>query len=166
MRWLSVRLIISLIVGITLVSLAFSYKEVQREKLALRRDLERRAEVLGESLAGYIEPYLDKHSPHQLQRIVDRFGNREHLEGMAIYDKDDALLAATPGLPDRLGKQPPLVTQAIATNQGSGEFTRLDTASVHIYAYPLRQNDEAVGGVVIVHDASYINTQSTRMWRD
>ena len=166
MRWLSVRLIVSLIVGITLVSLAFSYKEVQREKLALRRDLERRAEVLGESLAGYIEPYLEKQSPRQLQRIVDRFGNRERLEGMAIYDKEGTLLAATPGMPDRLGKQPPLVTQAIATNQGSGQFTRLGTASVHIYAYPLRQNDEAVGGLVIVHDASYINAQSTRMWRD
>src|SRR5277367_2015874 len=119
MRWLSVRLIVSLIVGITLVSLAFSYKEVQREKLALRKDLERRAEVLGESLAGYIEPYLEKQSPRQLQRIVDRFGNRERLVGMAIYDKEGTLLAATPGMPDRLGKQPPLVTQAIATNQGS-----------------------------------------------
>src|ERR1700685_379925 len=166
MRWLSVRLIVSLIVGITLVSLAFSYKEVQREKLGLRKDLERSDSVLGESLAGYIEPYLQKHSPRELQKIVDRFGNRERLEGMAIYDKEGALLAATHGLPDRLGKQPPLVTQAIATNQGSGQFTRLGTASVQIYAYPLRQNDEAVGGLVIVHDASYINAQSTRMWRE
>ena len=58
------------------------------------------------------------------------------------------------------------MTQAIATNQGSGQFSRLGTASVHIYAYPLRQHDEAVGGLVIVHDASYINTQSTRMWRE
>jgi alpha,alpha-trehalose-phosphate synthase [UDP-forming] len=166
MRWLSIRLIVSLIVGITLVSLAFSYNEVRREKFALRRDLERRAEVLGESLAGYIEPYLEKQSPHQLQRVVDRFGNRERLQGMAIYDKDGALLAATSGLPDRLGKQPQLVTQAIATDQGVGQFSHLGTASVHIYAYPLRQQDKAVGGLVIVHDAGYINTQSTRMWKD
>src|SRR5579863_4779802 len=166
MRWLSVRLIVSLIVGITLVSLAFTYKEVQRQKLGLRKDLERSDAVLGESLAGYIEPYLEKQSPRQLQKIVDRFGNREDLEGMAIYDKDGALLAATSALPDRIGKQPPLVTQAIATNQGAGQFSRLGTASVHIYAFPLRQHDEAVGGLVIVHDASYINTQSTRMWRE
>jgi alpha,alpha-trehalose-phosphate synthase [UDP-forming] len=166
MRWLSVRLIVSLIVGITLVSLAFSYKEVRREKLALRGDLEQRSEVLGESLAGYIEPYMEKQSHRELQRIVDRFANRERLEGMAIYDKAGALLAATAGLPDRLGAQPPLVTRAIATNQGSGQFSRLGTASVHIYAYPLRQHDEAVGGLVIVHDASYINTQSTGMWKE
>jgi hypothetical protein len=166
MRWLSFRLIVSLIVGITLVSLAFTYKEVQRQKLGLRKDLERSDAVLGESLAGYIEPYLEKQSPRQLQKIVDRLGNREGLEGMAIYDKDGALLAATSALPDRMGKQPPLVTQAIATNQGSGQFSRLGTASVHIYAFPLRQHDEAVGGLVIVHDATYINTQSTRMWRE
>jgi alpha,alpha-trehalose-phosphate synthase [UDP-forming] len=166
MRWLSVRLIVSLIVGITLVSLAFSYNEVRLEKLALRRDLERRAEVLGESLAGYIEPYLEKQSHRELQRIVDRFGNRERLQGMAIYSKDGAVLAETPGLPDRLGENPPLVAQAIAANQGSGQFTRLGATSVHIYAYPLRQHDEAVGGLLIVHDASYINAQSTRMWRE
>jgi trehalose 6-phosphate synthase len=122
--------------------------------------------VLGESLAGYIEPYLEKQSPRQLQKVVDRFGNREGLEGMAIYDKDGALLAATSALPDRIGKQPTLVTQAISTNQGSGQFSRLGTASVHIYAFPLRLHDEVVGGLAIVHDASYINTQSTRMWRE
>jgi alpha,alpha-trehalose-phosphate synthase [UDP-forming] len=166
MRWLSARLIVSLIVGITLVSLAFTYKEVQRQKSGLRRDLERSDAVLGESLAGYIEPYLEKQSPRQFQKIVDRFGNREGLEGMAIYDKDGALLAATSALPDRIGKQPPLVTQAISTNQGSGQFSRFGAASVHIYAYPLRQHDVVVGGIVIVHDASYINTQSTRMWRE
>ena len=166
MRWLSVRLILSLIVGITLVSLAFSYNEVRLEKLALRKDLEQRAEVLGESLAGYIEPYLEKQSHRELQRIVDHFANREHLEGMAIYDKKGAVLAATPGLPNRLGEKPWLVTQAITTNQGSGQFARLGSASVHVYAYPLRQHDEAAGGLVIVHDASYINTQSVRMWRN
>jgi hypothetical protein len=39
MRFLSARLIVSLIVGITLVSLGFSYYEVVVEKRALRADL-------------------------------------------------------------------------------------------------------------------------------
>jgi alpha,alpha-trehalose-phosphate synthase [UDP-forming] len=166
MRWLSVRLIISLIVGVTLVSLAFSYKEVRREKLDLRGDLELRAEVVGESLAGSIEPYLGKQSHRELQRIVDRSGSREPSVGMAIYDKQGAVLAATTGLPASLGEHPSLVAQAIATNHGVGQFSRLGAKSVHIYAYPLRQNDEPVGGLVIVHDAGYINTQSTHMWRE
>ena len=51
MRLLSVRLIVSLILGITMVSLFSTYYEVRREKRGLRNDLERRAEVLGESLS-------------------------------------------------------------------------------------------------------------------
>ena len=135
MRWLSFRLIVSLIVGITLVSLAFSYNEVRLEKRALRKDLEQRAEVLGESLAGYIEPYLEKQSHRELQRIVDRFANREKLEGMAIYNKDGALLAATAGLPARLGEHPTLVAQAIAADQGSGHLLDLGRRAI---ASPLK----------------------------
>jgi hypothetical protein len=47
MRLLSVRLIVSLIVGITLVSLGFSYYEAMGERRALRHDLEQHAEILG-----------------------------------------------------------------------------------------------------------------------
>ena len=72
MRLLSVRLIVSLILGVTLVSLLSTYYEVRREKQGLRNELERRAEVLGESLVGNVEPYLDGKSLKQLQKIVGR----------------------------------------------------------------------------------------------
>ncbi len=55
MRLLSVRLIVSLVLGITLVSSGFSYYEVLGQKRALRSDLERRDEILGESLVGNVE---------------------------------------------------------------------------------------------------------------
>src|ERR1700692_2457437 len=85
MRLLSVRLIVSLIVGITLVSLGFSYYEVVRQKRALRSDLERRAEVLGESVAGNVEKSWESGSERGLQRLVQRFGNRENLLRVAVY---------------------------------------------------------------------------------
>jgi len=55
MRLFSFRLIVSLILGITLVSASFSYYEVLGQKRALRSDLEHRAEMLGESLVGNVE---------------------------------------------------------------------------------------------------------------
>ena len=85
MRLLSVRLIISLIVGITLVSLGFSYYQVVGEKRVLRSDLERRAEVLGESVAGNVEKAWESGSERGLQRLVQKFANREHLLGVAIF---------------------------------------------------------------------------------
>ena len=76
MRILSLRLIVALIVGVTLVSLASSWYEVQAEKEALRRDLERKAEIFGESLAGNAESLLQSGDRPGLERMVQRFNNR------------------------------------------------------------------------------------------
>ena len=51
MRLLSARLIVSLIIGVTLVSLCTSYYQARVLNQGLQKDLQRRAEVLGESLS-------------------------------------------------------------------------------------------------------------------
>ena len=117
MRLLSVRLIASLILGITLVSSGFSYYEVLAQKRALRSDVERRAEMLGESLVGNVErsswsTSSGKVPNTELQRLVQRFGNREHMLGVVIYDRQGTLVAATPELAKMLTVTPPQVAQA------------------------------------------------------
>ena len=165
-RLLSIRLIVSLIVGITLVSLCSSYYEALGEKRALRRDLERSAEVLGESLAGNVERDLQQNSAQDLQRIVHNFGNREHLSGLAIYGQRGDLLAVTPELASTLPSVPSVMSQALRENHGEGEFQRVGDASLHFYALPLHQKDEIIGGLVIVHDAGYIRAESFHFWRN
>jgi alpha,alpha-trehalose-phosphate synthase [UDP-forming] len=165
-RLLSLRLVVSLFVGVMLVALGFSYSEVRADKQRLRKDLEHRAEVLGDSLAGNVESHWDKESRRELQRIVERFGNREHLTGVGVYDKSGNAVAVTPELSHLLGGSPAQVTQAMAQDQGIGVFTRLQNDPVEIYALPLHSHDQIVGGLAIVHDASYINQQSVRVWRE
>ena len=151
MRVLSVRLIVSLIVGITLVSLGFSYYEVLREKRVLRSQLERNSEELGESFALNVEKSWD--SSRTLQRTVQRFGNREHLLGVAVYDLQGKLIAITPELKPIIGTVPSDVTHAITENHAQSSFGRLDTYRIHISALPLHRDDEVIGGL-----------QSCTMW--
>src|ERR1700704_3679027 len=117
MRLLSLRLIVSLIVGVTLVSLSSSYYQVLSEKRSLRADLDRRAGVFAESLASNVERTWEKGSTRELQRIVQRFGNREHLVGVAIYDPRGTLVAATTDLEKLLTQAPPALSTAIAQNR-------------------------------------------------
>jgi alpha,alpha-trehalose-phosphate synthase [UDP-forming] len=166
MRLLSVRLILSLILGITLVSLGFSYYEVVREKRALRSDLERRAEVLGESVAGNVEKSWDGGSERGLQRLVQRFGNREHLLGVAVYDRQGKLVAITSELAQALTSAPHDVPQVITENREDGFFGRLGNDSVHILVVPLHRQDETLGVVAVVHDVGYIRAQTLRAWRE
>ena len=166
MRLLSVRLILSLILAITLVSLLSSYYQVRAEKRSLRADLERRAAVLAESLAGNIDPLLEKGSIKKLQGIVERFSNRERLAGVAILDTKLEPIAQSAGLAQRMQAQPSAVAQAIAQNQEQSEFVRVSTGRLHVYVLPLHRDAELIGELVIVHDASYIDAQIARVWRD
>ena len=104
------RLILSLVVGVTLVALVFSYFQVRQEERRLREETERRAAVLAESLQESVEPLLDSKSSGNLQRIVERFGNRKRLSGVAVYDANGRSLAVTSGFrPASLAlRQPPL----------------------------------------------------------
>jgi alpha,alpha-trehalose-phosphate synthase [UDP-forming] len=165
-RLLSVRLIISLIVGVTLVSLFSAYYEVRREKQGLRSELERRAEVLGESLVGNIEPRLEKGSLKDLKRVVEKFSNREHLAGLAVFNAKLEPIATSPGLTKDLQAQSFVVPQAITQNARQSQFVHRASGSLHIFALPLHQQDQVVGELVIVHDASYINAQSALVWRE
>jgi alpha,alpha-trehalose-phosphate synthase [UDP-forming] len=166
MRLLSARLIVSLIVGVTLVSLCTSYYQVIVQKQALRKDLQHRAEVLGESLARNVERDLERDAQHTLQRTVQQFANREHLAGLAVYDPQGHPIAVTTSIEPLMASAPAILLQALKENHNTNAFLRAGTASIHIYALPLHQGDELIGGLAIVHDAGYIRGESLRIWRE
>src|ERR1041385_1647040 len=116
MRLFSLRLIVSLIVAITLVSVLSVYNQVRRERRSLRAELQGRAVDLADSLAGNVQSNLDTHSSRKLQQIVERFSNREHLAGIAVFDEKLQLLAQSASLSGRLQGRPTLIAQAIASN--------------------------------------------------
>jgi len=166
MRLLSARLIVSLIVGITLVSLCTSYYEVMVQSRSMRKDLERRAEVLGDSLARNVERDLQRDAQRTLQRTVQQFANREHLTGLAVYSPDGHPLAVTTNLQPLMESAPPIVLQALKENHDTQAFERMGIASIHVYALPLHDGDDLIGGLAIVHDAGYIRAESKRIWRE
>src|SRR5260370_7301832 len=82
----TLKIVLPLIVSVAAVSLLFAAYQVRREKRMLRNDLSRRAEILAESLQESVEPLLEHAQERNLQRLVDRFGQRQHLKGVAIYN--------------------------------------------------------------------------------
>ncbi len=160
------RLIISLVVGITLVTFLFARSQVRAEKLGLRNDLERRASILAESIEQSIELLPDRDWRRELQRLVERFGNRERLAGVAVYGLDGRALAITPGLERRFRTSPPPAIEAMASNRGAGAFLGGGSTPMHVYAVPWHRQNLILGALAVYHDASYIEAQSARIWRD
>ena len=161
---LSLRLIIFLVIGISLVTFVVARNQVRSEKRGLRSDLGRRAEILAESLQEIVEPALDSGSRDQLRRIVERFGNRERLAGVVVYDAHGGVLAESSNLVSRFDPVPVPFDQV--KNEGFGEFVRLNGKEMHVYFLPLHRKGTLAGVLAIYHDASYVEAQSARIWRD
>src|SRR6185369_11537489 len=93
----------SVVVTVTLVALFFSLSQVNEERAALTVNLEQRATLLSDSLKESVEPSYANSGQSTLQatlqKIVDRFANRERLAGIALYDNKGTLLATSKGLP-------------------------------------------------------------------
>ncbi|MGB9009154.1 MAG: trehalose-6-phosphate synthase [Candidatus Acidiferrales bacterium] len=163
---LSLRLIAALVVSISLVTFFVARNQVRAEKKGLRADLARRGEILTESLQETVEPVLQRGSDYQLRKIVERFGDREHLAGVAIYDPNGKLLAAS----DRLGRNadvpPKVFDECKAADTGAGGFTDFPKLPVYAYAMPLHRVSGGLAGVLVTfHDARYIEAQSVEIWR-
>src|ERR1700691_1735330 len=170
MRLLSFRLIVSLILGITLVSFGFSYYEVLGQKRTLRNEMEHRAEMLGESLVGNVERSWtasseSAKSDKELQQLVQQFANREHLLGVVIYDRQGAAIAITPELARTLTATLAPVAQSITQDREESSFTRLGQVPVHILALPIHRGNDVLGDLAVVHDVSYIRAEILLVWR-
>ena len=165
MRILSLRLILALILGITLVSLASSWYEVRTEQDSLRNDLERKAATLGESLAGNAESYQQTGNQAGLEQMAQEYTNRDHLLGIGVFGADGSPLVLTRALDSVLSPPPQLMRNALASNRTQSKFLLLHFRPVYLLAAPLHGEDKSVAGaIVVVHDAAYIRIEALRIW--
>jgi trehalose-6-phosphate synthase len=163
---LSLRLILFLVIGITLVTFVVSRNEVRAQKRGLRADLERRAEILAESLQEIVEPALARGSHEQLRRIVERFGNRERLSGVVVYDPSGRVLAESSNLSSQTLPPAVPIERLKSGDQGVGEFLRVGGQPMHAYYLALHDDDTISGVLGIFHDAAYIEAQSEHIWQE
>src|SRR5580700_8916937 len=96
----SIKMVLPLIASVAVGCLLFAGYQVNTERRILRKDLSRRAAMLGDTLQDSVEPLLDR-KPDGIQSLVERFSQRENLKGVAVYNADGTILAVTPGIPSQ-----------------------------------------------------------------
>lgn len=166
MKW-SLKPIVWLILGISAVSFVLAYYQVREEKRRLEGDLEARGAAVAQRLEEAVQPRLGEGSHEELQRQVERFANHERLAGAAVFDDQGTALAVTPGVATQVPGRNQALTRALQQNKGAGVFLRLEKTRVHLYVLPLpRSGSEPAAMVAVLQDASYIDDQRARIWRD
>ncbi|MGE5248011.1 MAG: trehalose-6-phosphate synthase, partial [Verrucomicrobiota bacterium] len=110
-------------------------------------------------------PLIESGSRKKLERLVERFGNRQGIKGIAIFDAQGNVLASTPDLKEGISPPMPQVVNALTSRQPSTIFFRIDGKNMFLYASPLVDEERTIGVQALFHDASYIDVRLAEIWK-
>ncbi|PIQ83558.1 MAG: trehalose-6-phosphate synthase [Candidatus Omnitrophica bacterium CG11_big_fil_rev_8_21_14_0_20_63_9] len=158
------RLIASLIVVSTVVVSLFAAVQARHEERRLVEELDRRAIVLAESLQESVEPVLASGDQERLDQLVERFGYRPRLSGIAVYGPSGEAIALTSSLPESFRILP--VLEAAHGELAQAGLISAERTWWHVQRLPLRQGEAILGTLVLFHDASYIREHWASVWRE
>jgi trehalose 6-phosphate synthase len=158
----TLRLVSAIWLSVMLVIGVFAYLQIREERGRLVGDLQRRAMLIAEGLSDAIEASSAKQSPVALERIVKKFGQSQR--GIAVYDRFATQRFASPDIAPILPPSLPEVTEAISRNSPTQGFRVLGDRTRFIYATPLMADDQPVGAIAVLQDASHLEHAEWDRW--
>ncbi|MSU56245.1 MAG: trehalose-6-phosphate synthase [Candidatus Taylorbacteria bacterium] len=153
------------IVAVSIIVFGFTYTQVNQERLNLSADLQYRTRLLSDTLKESIEPSYSRNSTSTLQRIVDKFADKERIIGLGVFNNRGVPLASSKDMPKRVTDNPDFVFVALDKGSASGLFEKIDGAPRYLFVSPLYNNSTIVGALVTVQNASYIDEAITDIWK-
>ena len=163
---ITLRLILSLVVATSAIVFVSAGYQARQEEIRLQEELDKRATVLAVGLRDAIEPVIAVERKAGLQRLVEKFGNRERLAGVAVYSKDGPPLAVTSSLPPEFHTLPAAVREADLSGEGRTVLVKEGQRRWHLHALPVHGDEGPEAILLLVHDAGYIRARAGKVWRE
>jgi trehalose 6-phosphate synthase len=158
----TLRLVSAIWLSVMLVIGVFAYMQIREERGRLLGDLQRRAVLISEGLTDAIEASAAKQSPAALERIVKKFGQSQR--GIVVYDRFATQRFASPDVASILPPSLPEATEAISRNAPTQGFRTLGDRTRFIYVTPLVADDQPVGAIAVLQDASHLDRAEWDRW--
>jgi trehalose-6-phosphate synthase/HAMP domain-containing protein len=158
----TLRLVSAIWLSVMLVIGAFAYLQIREERERLVGDLQRRAQLISEGLNDAIEAAAAKQSPAAIERIVKKFGQSQR--GIAVYDRFANQRFATPDIASILPPSLPEATEAISKGSPAQGYRTLGDRARYIYVAPLVSDDQPVGAIAVLQDASHLERAEWDRW--
>ena len=176
------RLVLALIAGVTLLSIASTYFEVLQHKHILRQELEWRSTWMGESLKPQMVQALAQRDTSGLSALGANAKAQSGALGVGIYDPQGQLISSA-GVPavfqalahapfESLAKKTPVellsrtqVERSLKKGIQVNAFGHTGDIQWLEEVFPLHEGNRLVGALVILVDAGYIRDQSYDLWR-
>ena len=162
----TLKLVLPLAFSVALVSLLYAGYQYRTQRRNLRTDLSRRAATLAETLQESLEASPGRATDKNLQRIVAKIAQREHLLGVVIYDRTGKILAITPEHPKYFEQRPDVAARSDKLNASAADYLDVGGLPVYAYSLPLHRDADQSGALVVIFDTTYIEQRLSHSLRD
>lgn len=156
--------ILSVIVVSALIAVTFGFRQADSEQTRLISDLEFRTRLLAESLQESIEPNYLTNTQKTLQKIVDKFSDRERLAGIVIYDNKNTIIISSQNLPKELVENQEFVANTMDADKENGIFIETQGIKYYLFVSPIHQERSVVGALLVIQKAQYIEARISEIW--
>lgn len=160
-----ILIVTGVILAVGLIVLSFTYKQTSQEQASLVSDLEYRTRILADSLKESVEPAYLNNSVSTLQKVVDKFADRQRLSGLIVLDNKGENISATSNLSKKNISDIPLVSEVMDGDKTVGGFAKIDNNRLYLLGVPLHDDDKVVGSLVVIQKADYIDAKIADIWR-
>ena len=143
-------------------SIYFSLSQLENERVRQERDLDLGSVILADSLREAVEPLLLADDKARLNLLVEQFGRRGRLAGMAVFDRHGGLVAGSRSLLPLLKVPPRAVAACLAREVEAHDYERLGGSRMRVEALPLHKMHGASGAVAVFHDTWFIEARAQR----
>jgi trehalose 6-phosphate synthase len=164
MHFFRIRLILALVVGVTLVSVASTYIEVLAHTYVLRQELKRRTAWQSKSLQIAMEKSLAAGQAADTVAEAVRLRAQNEALGLAVYDLQGKLVTAAgpAGIFGTLPRGP--LDKALQQGADSSIFGQQDNQQWLEEVTPLYADGRVAGAMVILEDANAIHAEGVVLW--
>jgi len=145
---------------------AFGFFEARSMEARLTEEVKQKARAVAESMELSAAQVLINGDMRGARRLVQKFENRERLQGCVIYDASGRIFAITKRFADWKEKEKPYVESVLKSKNPRGKIEKFRDHSVYSYALPLLDDEDQILGLLeVIYDTSYIFTRLTDLWR-
>ncbi|HEV2489283.1 MAG TPA: trehalose-6-phosphate synthase [Candidatus Acidoferrales bacterium] len=162
---LTLKLVVSLVIGIAAVAFLFAYLQVRGASHAIRLQMEREVAKTADNLNEALRPALDSGSRSEVARLAERYEVRDHLAGVEVYDVQGRSLARTSKMDEELARRALVQAEARRTRDGSGVFVKIG-GSLLAYVLPVERDGKLLGKLLVEYDTTPLQGQGAHQWRD
>lgn len=162
---INILLILSIVLAVSLVVVAFTMWQAGQERQRLTFELEKKSALLAESMHDGVQSLMAKENFKKLQQLVDKHGASQRILGLAVVDLHDSLVSATTGIEEYLPDARNLAVKSMDADTSLGGFFRSKGIDFHCHSLPIKQEGALLGALLVLSDAGYIRQSINDLWK-